>query len=68
MRATGRPGHRKITAMMRADGHEVSTSTEQRALRRRGLLLLPRGYRADRKSWAMLRRKVFRDPPRSTRP
>jgi putative transposase len=40
----------------------VSTSTVQRALRRRGLLL-PRGYRADRKSWAVLRRKVFRDPP-----
>lgn len=34
----------------------------QRALRRRGLLL-PQGYRADRKSWAMLRRKVFHDPP-----
>jgi putative transposase len=31
-------------------------------LRRRGLLL-PRGYRADRKSWAMLRRKVIHDPP-----
>jgi hypothetical protein len=27
--------HRKIAAMMRADGHEVSTSTVQRALRRR---------------------------------
>ncbi|WP_327118548.1 integrase core domain-containing protein [Nocardia sp. NBC_01730] len=40
----------------------MSTSTAQRALRRRGLLL-PRGYRADRKSWAMLRRRVFRDPP-----
>ncbi|WP_330252377.1 transposase family protein [Nocardia sp. NBC_00565] len=47
---------------MRADGYEVSTSTVQRALRRRGLLL-PQGYRADRKSWAMLRRKVFHDPP-----
>ncbi|MEV5837249.1 hypothetical protein [Nocardia sp. NPDC052112] len=34
----------------------------QRALRRRGLLL-PQGYRADRKSWAMLRRKMFHDPP-----
>jgi len=31
-------GHRKIAAMMRADGHQVSTSTVQRALRRRGLL------------------------------
>jgi len=32
-------GHRKVAAMMRADGHAVSTSTVQRALRRRGLLL-----------------------------
>jgi len=55
-------GHRKIAAMMRADGLEVSTSTVERALRRRGLLL-PRGFRADRKSWAALRRKVFDDPP-----
>jgi putative transposase len=55
-------GHRKIAAMMRADGHQVSTSTVQRALRRRGLLL-PTGFRADRKSWALLRRKVFHAPP-----
>jgi transposase InsO family protein len=55
-------GHRKVAAMMRADGHTVSTSTVQRALRRRGLLL-PRGYRAERKSWAVLRRRVFHDPP-----
>lgn len=48
--------------MMRADGHQVSTSTVERALRRRGLLL-PRGFRADRKSWTALRRKVFHDPP-----
>ena len=54
-------GHRKIAAMMR-DGHAVSTSTVERALRRRGLLM-PRGFRADRKSWAALRRKLFRDPP-----
>jgi transposase InsO family protein len=55
-------GYRKIAAMMRADGHEVTNSSVQRALRRRGLLL-PQGFRADRKSWAALRRKVFRDPP-----
>lgn len=55
-------GHRKIAAMMRADGHDASTSSVQRALRRRGLLL-PRGYRADRRSWARLRRQVFHDPP-----
>jgi putative transposase len=55
-------GHRKIAALMRADGQVVSTSTVERALRRRGLLL-PVGYRADRKSWAVLRRRVFHDPP-----
>jgi putative transposase len=54
--------HRRIAAMMRADGHDVSTSTVERTLRRRGLLL-PRGFRADRKSWAALCRKVFHDPP-----
>jgi putative transposase len=56
-------GYRKIAAMMRADGHQVSTSTVQRALRRRGLLLST-GFRADRRSWARLRKRVFRDPPR----
>lgn len=55
-------GYRKIAAMMRADGHQVTNSSVQRALRRRGLLL-PQGFRADRKSWAALRRRVFRDPP-----
>lgn len=55
-------GHRKIAALMRADGYAVSTSTVERALRRRGLLL-PRGFRADRKSFAALRRQVFMDPP-----
>jgi hypothetical protein len=55
-------GYRKIAALMRADGHDVTNSSVQRALRRRGLLL-PQGFRADRKSWAVLRRKVFRNPP-----
>jgi transposase InsO family protein len=55
-------GYRKIAALMRADGYEVTNSSVQRALRRRGLLL-PQGFRADRKSWAVLRRRVFRDPP-----
>src|SRR3954454_16220112 len=54
--------YRKVAALMRADGHEVTNSSVARALRRRGLLL-PQGFRADRKSWAVLRRKVFRDPP-----
>ncbi|MFJ1460891.1 hypothetical protein [Nocardia sp. N2S4-5] len=35
----------------------------ERALCRRSLLL-PQEYSVDRKSWAMLRRKVFRAPPR----
>ena len=56
-------GHRKIAAAIRADGHQASTSTVERAMRRRGLLLLPRGFRTDRKSWAALRRKLFHDPP-----
>jgi transposase InsO family protein len=47
---------------MRADGHDVTNSSVQRALRRRGLLL-PQGFRADRRSWAVLRRRVFHDPP-----
>jgi transposase InsO family protein len=55
-------GHRKIAAMMRADGQAVSTSTVERALRRRNLLL-PLGFRADRKSWAAVRKRVFADPP-----
>lgn len=55
-------GYRKIAALMRADGHQVTNSSVARALHRRGLLL-PQGFRADRKSWAVLRRKVFRDPP-----
>ena len=55
-------GYRKIAALMRADGHNVTNSSVQRALRRRGLLL-PQGFRADRKSWAALRRRVFQDPP-----
>jgi hypothetical protein len=29
-------GHRKIWGLMRADGHAASTSTVQRAMRRRG--------------------------------
>jgi hypothetical protein len=56
-------GHRKIAAMMRVDGHQVCTSTVERALRRRGLLL-PSGFPADRSSWSRLRKRVFRDPPR----
>lgn len=55
-------GHRKIAALMRADGYEVSDSTIERDLRRRGLLL-PVGFRADRRAWSKLRRRVFTNPP-----
>ena len=55
-------GHRKIAAMMRADGHQASTSTVERALRRRGLLLPPgSGLTAGPGRGA---EAVFRDPPR----
>lgn len=55
-------GHRKIAALLRADGHRVSTATVERALRRRDLLL-PRGFRADLKTMARARQQVFHDPP-----
>ena len=54
-------GHRKIAAMLRADGHQVSDSCVERALRRRGLLL-PQGFRADHRTMARVRRQVFGDP------
>lgn len=62
--AADRPawGHRKIAAMMRADGYQASDSTVERALRRRGMLL-PRGFRADHKTMARARRQVFHEPP-----
>jgi putative transposase len=55
----GPPQDRRDDARRRPSG---VTSTVERALRRRGLLL-PWGVRADRKSWAALRRKVFHAPP-----
>ncbi|MGH2382579.1 MAG: IS3 family transposase, partial [Candidatus Limnocylindria bacterium] len=50
-------GHRKIWAMLRADGVRVSASSVQRALRRRGLL--PRRYHAERRQLAAARRATF---------
>lgn len=41
---------------------QVSDSPVDRALRRRGLLL-PGGFRADRRAWSKLRRRVFTNPP-----
>ena len=48
-------GHRKIHALMRADGYDVSVSTVERALRRRNLL--PVDYHRQRRELA------FADPP-----
>lgn len=55
-------GHRKIWAMLRADGVHVSPSSVERALRRRGLLQ-PRRYHAERRALAAARRATFLDPP-----
>lgn len=55
-------GHRKIWAMLRADGVHVSRSSVLRALARRGLLL-PVRYHAERRQLAVARRAVFVEPP-----
>jgi putative transposase len=51
-------GHRKIWAMLRADGIHVSRSSVLRALARRDLLL-PRRYQAERRALAAARRALF---------
>lgn len=56
-------GHRKIWAMLRADGADVSQSSVRRALARRGLLL-PVRYQAERRTLAKARRATFVAPPR----
>ncbi len=55
-------GHRKIWAMLRADGVRVSVSSVERALRRQGLLQ-PRRYQAERRHLAARRKAVFLAPP-----
>ena len=55
-------GHRKIWAMLRADGVRVSPSSVERALRRQALLQ-PRRYLAERRQLAARRKAVFLDPP-----
>lgn len=55
-------GHRKIWAMLRAEGTKVSQSSVKRALRRRGLLL-PVRYQAERRAFAKQRRSTFDSPP-----
>ncbi len=55
-------GHRKIWAMLRADGVRVSRSSVLRALARRQLLL-PVRYQAERRQLAVARRAVFVEAP-----
>lgn len=60
-------GHRKIWAMLRADGVRVSASSIERAMRRRDLLQ-PRRYQAERRNLAARRKATFRiDPTRRNR-
>jgi putative transposase len=55
-------GHRKLWALLNADGYRVSMSSVARALARRGLLL-PQRYQAERRQLAHARRAVFFEPP-----
>lgn len=55
-------GHRKIWAMMRADGVKASQSSVYRALHRQGLLQ-PARYHAERRALAEARKKAFIEPP-----
>jgi hypothetical protein len=55
-------GHRKLHWLMRADGHTVSASSVERALRRRDLLQ-PVDYQGERRAPAKARKAAFADPP-----
>lgn len=55
-------GHRKIYGLMRADGHRLSPSSVQRAMRRRGLLQ-PIDYQGERRELAKARSAAFAEPP-----
>ncbi len=55
-------GHRKIWAMMRADGYEVSASSVLRAMARRNLLQ-PTLYQRGRRDLARARREAFIEAP-----
>jgi transposase InsO family protein len=56
-------GHRKIHAMLRADGVKVSASSVKRALSRQGLLQ-PVRYQAERRQLARDRHATFWVPPK----
>lgn len=55
-------GHRKIWAMLRADGVKVSASSVARAMKRRDLLL-PIRYQRERRAYAAARKAAFAAPP-----
>jgi putative transposase len=55
-------GHRKIWAMLRADGVKVSASSVARAMKRRDLLL-PIRYQRERRAFAAARKAAFAEPP-----
>jgi len=55
-------GHRKIAALIRADGHDAPDSTVLRALHRTGRVL-PVDYQAERRQLAQARRAAFVVPP-----
>jgi transposase InsO family protein len=54
--------HRKIYGLMRADGHRLSPSSVERAMRRRGLLQ-PIDYQAQRRELAKARKAAFAEAP-----
>jgi hypothetical protein len=54
-------GHRKIWALLEADGQHALPATVQRALRDH-LLLQPAGRMAERRQLARARRRAFVDP------
>jgi transposase InsO family protein len=55
-------GHRKIWALLQADGHRASPATVERALRDH-CLLQPAGRMRERRRLARQRRDAFLDPP-----
>ena len=55
-------GHRKVYGLMRADGHRLSMSSVERAMRRRGLLQ-PVDYQGQRRALAKARSAAFAEPP-----
>jgi len=54
-------GHRKIWALLAADGYRTSQSTVLRALQARGLIQ-PAGYQRERRELARQRREAFVEP------